>query len=100
PSFDVYTLSLHDALPIWLRDSRFRRFQKLRTCTMTAIQAVLPIASLLSIHVILAHWRVHWQLKFFGEVLGRAPMMFIWDAMAILDRKSTRLNSSHVKISY
>jgi len=62
---------------------------------MTAIQAVLPIASLLSIHVILAHWRVHWQLKFFGEVLGRAPMMFIWDAMAIFCAVSVVALSAH-----
>src|SRR5436309_6496783 len=63
---EIYTLSLHDALPI--------------------LRAVL-----------VPHRRENAEL---GE--GRLPPDQLQDALVLvgLDRKSTRLNSSHVKISY
>src|SRR5690606_42159475 len=86
PTTELYTLSLHDALPIWLpspsptRDSAPRGskalpfrlscgpFRRPRFQPIPVIQqAVTPL----------------WNLPLFPP-----------------DRKSTRLNSSHVKISY
>src|SRR5438874_8170104 len=62
---EIYTLSLHDALPIW--------------STMLAVW-VLAAGSLLVFAL--------------GASLGLA------EPINGLDRKSTRLNSSHVEISY
>src|SRR3989442_9974019 len=71
---EIYTLSLHDALPIsfsrcrhrhpWVRSCRARR---------TRVSASPPPSA--------------------AETLVRR-------ALQLLDRKSTRLNSSHVRISY
>src|SRR5437899_9961419 len=61
---EIYTLSLHDALPI----SRVRR---LRTRSPTGAGAATPPVS-----------------------------QFLERFRAVLDRKSTRLNSSHLGISY
>src|SRR5437764_9342364 len=62
PHTELYTLSLHDALPIWLAD------------------------------------RDHADLRVLG--LQLAPQLDGAIARAVLDRKSTRLNSSHRCISY
>src|SRR5699024_12401850 len=70
----IYTLSLHDALPISI---------KIRN----AIIPVTNIGSRLAIPLILI------GLLFAGEGGGLGNL-------AYLDRKSTRLNSSHVSISY
>src|SRR5438067_10292249 len=69
---EIYTLSLHDALPIW-RDLRVRQ-------------------RLLGVHVSITRRR-----HFEGErrVLGGRRRRG-----RSRDRKSTRLNSSHVSISY
>src|SRR5690606_41584019 len=65
PPTEIYTLSLHDALPISLLISLY--------CCMLGIQTSMS--------------------KVFA-------MPALTSAAASLDRKSTRLNSSHVKISY
>src|SRR5690554_7689414 len=71
---DIYTLSLHDALPIWHPDElhglrcRHRRLQRGRVR-----------------HADVLRGRDH-------ETPGDEPR--------VLDRKSTRLNSSHVRILY
>src|SRR5688572_32377904 len=57
---EIYTLSLHDALPIWLRRA--------------------PVFERHDLHV-KARVKVH-------------------DSATMIDRKSTRLNSSHSQISY
>src|SRR2546426_11758221 len=62
---EIYTLSLHDALPI-LR---------------------LSISGSQPLVIDLRHWPQIWR---------RAPLLF----RHALDRKSTRLNSSHLVISY
>src|SRR5437868_8866020 len=74
---DIYTLSLHDALPI----SGDRR---------PAVAAKLANGSL---EGTAACRIVHEHVEAGG---GRAEE----DRRALLDRKSTRLNSSHVSISY
>src|SRR5690606_39399761 len=93
----IYTLSLHDALPIWVGSDlkeHATRFPVIDRFEVVAVE----------------HWR-HIQpcccqhpppllLRLFG---WSAPgdMMHCSDAHSPwLDRKSTRLNSSHVKISY
>src|SRR5436309_5912388 len=61
---EIYTLSLHDALPISVNDRLY------------AVVARLAMA------------------------VGRLVAFALGSIGAFLDRKSTRLNSSHVKISY
>src|SRR2546430_6121156 len=67
---EIYTLSLHDALPIW-RPALRRISDRDRWPMITA-----PIAD--------------------GRKKKRMPQM----RLAMADRKSTRLNSSHSQISY
>src|SRR3712207_8331129 len=73
---EIYTLSLHDALPIFIVE---------------------------------LHDHVHAVLKEGGrladQVLGQGDLLVIvlvheHEHVAIIDRKSTRLNSSHANISY
>src|SRR5436309_10050619 len=72
PTTEIYTLSLHDALPIFdLRDGDG--------------DGVLPLL------------RDHLALR---DVLAQVLLDLAADDLAEPDRKSTRLNSSHVKISY
>src|SRR5690606_41957465 len=80
PTTALYTLSLHDALPIFTHTFSARsQFCLLITCT--------PIAKCLC-----AIW---------SEFARRMIVpMCCHLAVPRLDRKSTRLNSSHVKISY
>src|SRR5690606_41006136 len=69
PPTEIYTLSLHDALPIFVLDFRGN--------TTTYAHALPPVAD--------------------------TPVFARYDSFYRLlakDRKSTRLNSSHVKISY
>src|SRR5438445_3766209 len=73
---EIYTLSLHDALPIW----EFRGDSGLGG----------------NIRI----WDQHAHL---GSVPGDTPeerMAFLVKCMDRVDRKSTRLNSSHANISY
>src|SRR5690349_22293342 len=75
PTSEIYTLSLHDALPIWLGASVFilgHRHPVVMAKMLTSIDA-------------LSHGRL-----ICGVGVGW------WKE----DRKSTRLNSSHVEISY
>src|SRR2546430_13387272 len=76
---EIYTLSLHDALPIWGRD---------RTCGRGAVLDPVPVAA----------------TAFPGALLdlsGGLPARRPRDAVGFgPDRKSTRLNSSHSQISY
>src|SRR5207253_10359155 len=87
----LYTLSLHDALPIWRRAVLEKRFGQVefRQATDPAgaasrlkryfagdLEALTPIGV---------------------DPGGTAFQRKVWSA---LDRKSTRLNSSHVAISY
>src|SRR5688572_31667031 len=78
---DIYTLSLHDALPICPTDPRSKAFRE-------------GLGTLQSEGIYAAGW----------EQLGRAVTDFIsarvLKVLCVLDRKSTRLNSSHSQISY
>src|SRR3712207_8285976 len=81
---EIYTLSLHDALPIWQRvDGDDRRA---RTGRAVGAQRHHPEPLAVGEHDRVAVGREAHG----GEPLGRAAR----------DRKSTRLNSSHANISY
>src|SRR5438874_11699498 len=67
---EIYTLSLHDALPIWETRNGLARASS-STAAMSAVRSAVRNAA------------------------SALPRMANW-----LDRKSTRLNSSHVEISY
>src|SRR5207245_10217121 len=79
-SFDIHTLSLHDALPIWREEDL-----------------------LVGLHQVLAGERVDARdarkaRELVGEGVNRLLVCFGVDVGE--DRKSTRLNSSHGSISY
>src|SRR5207302_2515977 len=90
---DIYTLSLHDALPISYRGVG-------RTAESTAVHA--------GIHKSPRVWTRSGQS--FGDDLALQRTATLCDTVTVeqlraitqisSDRKSTRLNSSHVKISY
>src|SRR5690606_41096867 len=74
PTTMPYTLSLHDALPILADAFALTGFVVLAGAALAGVAAALARA----------------------KVRARAPAI----VLQLLDRKSTRLNSSHVKISY
>src|SRR5690606_41649922 len=76
---DIYTLSLHDALPIWAMSPRSPS-----SCITTAVEVRTKPAA---------------PMKAAGM---RSPHSHATAVSTTVhrDRKSTRLNSSHVKISY
>src|SRR5690349_23473217 len=74
---EIYTLSLHDALPIWRPRTRPRRGRHVLRWRRRSTMSPRPSRSACR-----------------GEALARAR------PRRAGDRKSTRLNSSHVEISY
>src|SRR5437868_8211619 len=85
----IYTLSLHDALPISIeRDLRSQYGAEYRVIGSDSPEGALEVLK---------------QLKVRNDNVAllladqRMPRM---DGVEFLDRKSTRLNSSHVSISY
>src|SRR2546421_8681610 len=73
---EIYTLSLPDALPIF-------------------DQLVLPVGIITSLN---KGDVFNWGQIMTGALLGAAPPLIIY--AFLIDRKSTRLNSSHDQISY
>src|SRR5439155_11164002 len=82
---DIYTLSLHDALPIWVT---VREIKAAPPGTLDVAEAQVIISGGRGLKEP-ANFKVLEELA--GAFGGRA---------AKGDRKSTRLNSSHVAISY
>src|SRR5207302_10572000 len=86
PTTEIYTLSLHDALPILIASM------------VTLI--VIILANALTVSAAIPYLVEIVQ----GKAKPRVASWFGWGALALVgagaDRKSTRLNSSHVKISY
>src|SRR5437773_8348802 len=83
----IYTLSLHDALPIF-RDGKAYIFTGRSGAGKSTVASLSPEGSVLTDEISLLRrehgmWRAY-GTPFWGE----------------LDRKSTRLNSSHITISY
>src|SRR3712207_8824114 len=79
---EIYTLSLHDALPIYLWTGEYRDSAKARLDSLEAggkdLRALAEHADR-------------------GGQYARAVLL---DTLGYADRKSTRLNSSHANISY
>src|SRR5207249_5875597 len=95
----VYTLSLHDALPIWYRSLDEGRRGRL-CCVMSHSGGyVLPALDRPAEALVLVREPVdrilshHYFQRSHREARGRT-------LKPLEDRKSTRLNSSHVSISY
>src|SRR5690606_42022671 len=92
PPPDIYTLSLHDALPIY-EVSEFKvPLQRLSNVTAELQEGVMktrmqPIGN--------AWQKLPRIVRDLAQELGKDI-----DLQMTGDRKSTRLNSSHVKISY
>src|SRR5438445_4972209 len=84
PTTETYTLSLHDALPIFRRGDLEERVPDLR-------RSILLVQSRRNPRPLL-----HRLL----DRAGRLPDLLRLDDRAAEDRKSTRLNSSHANISY
>src|SRR5690606_41342059 len=76
---EIYTLSLHDALPILKRSITTRALALLASTTLALGVGASAYAQ---------------------EKIKVGLMLPYTGTYAALDRKSTRLNSSHVKISY
>src|SRR3712207_6979727 len=75
---EIYTLSLHDALPICRHEAGFRLvFEAAAVKNAGTLDLAVPAA-------LVPHLRRHLEVH--------RPVL--------LDRKSTRLNSSHANISY
>src|SRR5690606_39386213 len=95
---ELYTLSLHDALPI-LTDSFLRRNRKLTDsylCGNAKQKIMKNIVFVLTLLIGTVTFAQNKNAKATIEVDGVCNMC----KERIEDRKSTRLNSSHVKISY
>src|SRR5207302_10379079 len=89
----IYTLSLHDALPIF--GAFWISFWLLNAVFVTQVKpasALLPI-----IGTYLLAWGIFTAYMFLASLAGAKAVTSVF---LFLDRKSTRLNSSHVKISY
>src|SRR3989442_7947822 len=74
---EIYTLSLHDALPIWIRTDWNEVYSELSKRPKTQGPLLIFID----------------QLEELVTLSEKADL-------EVIDRKSTRLNSSHVRISY
>src|SRR5690606_40707689 len=96
----IYTLSLHDALPIYLRD--FTAGQ----CVEWIMDQVKEGALAGQARHLVLHFRFEVGSTELFEKLEKFYLEFqalyvpLFDQLSKEDRKSTRLNSSHVKISY
>src|SRR5206468_11096926 len=93
----LYTLSLHDALPIWIRN---RGAAMSASLAFYSLLSVIPLATfVLSLSAwflgsAFARRMLAWQVS---ETFGHSVAESLRSAQ---DRKSTRLNSSHDQISY
>src|SRR5690606_40615754 len=89
---EIYTLSLHDALPIFKQHFDRERipYAYLDGATVDRAAAVDRFRSEDDVRLFLI------SIKAGGVGLNLTEADYVF----VLDRKSTRLNSSHVKISY
>src|SRR5207253_10003476 len=100
PSHCIATLSLHDALPISIVhgperpvDVRIGHVSGERAATELGWRATTSFVDGVRAYV-------DWLAATSGSPVVRTESMIDGKAAAVLDRKSTRLNSSHVAISY
>src|SRR5207302_5977710 len=92
-----HSLSLHDALPISLQFSinLFRHaLRHPKSHSSPSVSAVLTVAGFRCVDTVTT-WRIQSLANVVTVSTQRKPA-----TVKTADRKSTRLNSSHVKISY
>src|SRR5690606_41792917 len=96
---DSHTLSLHDALPLSLkRDAR-----RIRGEDRLRLHARADILEYLALYVFALRHRLDDQVRVDNPgpfKVRHQPVQRIAPLDTRIDRKSTRLNSSHEKISY
>src|SRR5207249_11570715 len=95
---EIYTLSLHDALPIYFSRSKFEKL--LEVCRKNSGGKILVFNQRVKGARILFEFL---RAKGFTQtalITGSTKGVERRAALDMLDRKSTRLNSSHVSISY
>src|SRR5690606_40944756 len=93
----IYTLSLHDALPIWLNLGA-TRFALPQAAATEAAGHPYPDVHLAVFGAHMSGLPLNSQLAALGgRLIGACRTA---PCYRLQDRKSTRLNSSHVKISY
>src|SRR5690606_41921864 len=95
---EIYILSLHDALPIWPRDEILVNFQDI--CGGPLPSVWVPGRGEEEYDYALTAMPGE-ALRYLYEKYGpRILEANVRSFLGVRDRKSTRLNSSHVKISY
>src|SRR5690606_41645207 len=94
PPSELHTLSLHDALPIFVNESDAPAFV---TCALANEEVSLNVQSF-STRV--SNSSTAPVTVTCTAVVGDELATASYIPKSITDRKSTRLNSSHVKISY
>src|SRR5690606_40564767 len=100
PPSCTYTLSLHDALPIWPYGF-FGRAEAIGGTHAVGIASRKPLPGRSWILLVIIAALAAFPLLADAYLLKVATEILIFALFAFsLDRKSTRLNSSHVKISY
>src|SRR5690606_41035390 len=97
-TFDDYTHSLHDALPIYSENNKKKVIQTSTISIFCTSILFLIIALIFKNDIAYNSW-----INVDVEYVTYAIWILTLDALTVIpfsDRKSTRLNSSHVKISY
>src|SRR5690606_39844910 len=90
---DVYALSLHDALPILTPRGMCFIFSCTDLITIVSTMVVsIASVSIAILSTCVGGGMVSWALRIWKQPINKVARN--------ADRKSTRLNSSHVKISY
>src|SRR5690606_39367826 len=99
PPTHVYTLSLHDALPISLDRLQFPH-ETFRGGQRQLAESVYKSVSTGRCLLVEAPTGIGKTLATLFPVLKAFSLQRLDRVFFLVDRKSTRLNSSHVKISY
>src|SRR5690606_39955970 len=93
----IYTLSLHDALPIWSPDNQWLVYESYQGGNLDIYIMKLEGADTGQTLRLTSHAEPDFSPAWSPD--GRRIAFVSWRDGS-QDRKSTRLNSSHVKISY
>src|SRR5690606_40241637 len=95
PPTAAYPLSLHDALPIFTPPAAL-----MRPLSLLSDAAVPLMILVLGMQIEKATWPERPGVVAVAVLISLVATPLAAFGLAQLDRKSTRLNSSHVKISY
>src|SRR5690606_41920931 len=100
PTTDISTLSLHDALPISFHESQSLFVEKQIGRSAEFWEWAMPLVRKHLGPKSVEGWEIEDLLLHVHEVKTGLIRVDADETTYPLDRKSTRLNSSHVKISY